>query len=37
MTFISFSISLKTSNILESKSLCYNELKIQIKLGRDIT
>ena len=52
MTFISISISLKTSNILENKSqvfersdctitvhndLYYNELKIQIKLSRDIT
>ena len=52
LTFISISISLKTSNILENKSqmferndctitvhnhLYYNELKIQIKLSRDIT
>ena len=52
MTFISISISLETSNILENKSqvfersdctitvhnyLYYNELKIQIKLSRDIT
>ena len=52
MTFISLSISKKTSNILENKSqvfersdctitvhngLYYNELKTQIKLGRDIT
>ena len=52
MTFISISISLKTSNIFENKSqvfersdwaitvhndLYYNELKIQIKLSRDIT
>ena len=52
MTFISISISLKTSNFLENKShmfersdciitvhddLYYNELKIKIKLSRDIT
>ena len=52
MTFISLSISLKTSNILENKSevfersdctitvqndLYYHELKIKIKLNRDIT
>ena len=52
MTFISISISLKTSNILENKSqvfersdctitvhndIYYNELKIEIKLSRDIT
>ena len=52
MTFISFSISLKTSNILDNKSLVFersdctitvhndlyfNELKIQIKLSRNIT